>query len=60
MSNEQRGMALFQTQPEGPGPFFRLTALSVVRLGALNFSPSALSAEKWATGSNASDSVNRP
>jgi hypothetical protein len=60
MSNEQRGVALFQAQPEGPGPSFRLTALSVVRLGSLNFSPSALSAEKRPTGSNASDGINKP
>jgi hypothetical protein len=32
MTDERRRMAFFQAQPEGLGPVFRLTALSVFRL----------------------------
>jgi hypothetical protein len=34
--------AIWQAQPKGPGPFSRLTALSLVYLTLLNCTPSAL------------------
>jgi hypothetical protein len=60
MSNEQSRVAFFQAQPEGPGPFSRLTALSVVYLAWLNCSPSAWLGEKMNPGSNDPNGVNRP
>ena len=60
MSNEQRRVALFQGQPEGPGLFFRLTALAVAYIESLYRAPAALLAEKMDTGSNNLISVNRP
>ena len=52
MSNEQRRVALFQGQPEGPGPFFRLTTLAVAYIESLYGTPAALLAEKMGSGSN--------
>ncbi|MCP5444061.1 MAG: hypothetical protein H6968_13610 [Chromatiaceae bacterium] len=46
MSNEQRRVADFQAQPEGPELLFRLTALSVVYLAQPNCSPFALQSKK--------------
>ena len=51
MNDEQRRVALFQPQPVGPGPFFRLAALSLAPVALLHHARSALPGEKMASGS---------
>ena len=48
MNDEQRGVALFQAQPAGLGPFFRPAALSFAHVAPLHFAHSALLDEKSA------------
>jgi len=42
MNDEQRSMALFQPQPEGPSLFFCPAALSLVCVAQLHYTCSAL------------------
>ncbi|MEW7997902.1 MAG: hypothetical protein AB2540_12840 [Candidatus Thiodiazotropha endolucinida] len=46
MNDEQRGVALFQGQPEGLGLFFRPAALSFAHVEKLHIAHSALLDEK--------------
>jgi hypothetical protein len=52
MNDEQRRGALFQPQPTGTGPFFRLATFSIARLVVLHVAISALPAKKMASGSS--------
>jgi hypothetical protein len=45
-------VVLFQPQPTGTGPFFRLAALSIARVVVLHVAISALPAKKMASGSS--------
>ncbi|MDQ2076872.1 hypothetical protein [Marinimicrobium sp. ABcell2] len=50
----------FQSQPVGPGPFFRPAALSVAYLALPNRAPSALLDKKLSSGSDHPIGANRP
>jgi len=47
-------------QPEGPGPFFRITVLHVRSCTTVHIAQCALSCEKMITGDEYPNSVNRP
>ena len=51
MNDEQHRVALFQQQPEGTGPFFRLAALSLAQVVVLHYARSTLPAKIMASGS---------
>jgi len=59
MNDEQCRVALFQPQPSGPRPFFRLAALSLAHVAVLHNARSALPVEKTACGSAGPDNVSR-
>ena len=47
MNDEQRSMAAFQRQPEGPGPFSSRGGVSFACIEGLHCAHSALLREKW-------------
>ena len=60
MSDEQRRMIPFGTQPEGTGPFFRSSALCLAYIAVLNRTRQALICKKMADGDAISISIDRP
>ncbi len=51
MNDEQRSMAFFQGQPEGPGLFFHPAALLFAHVNQLHSAHSALLGKKTVSGS---------